>query len=161
MRLIFLLLLFIAPLKLLAVDSEKVTEAVESYYAQQSLWDVLQLKNNSFHRHLPGRYGDCEPNYPQACIEAICSRLRPLDCSFSSDLLEITRQCRNVKGSCITTVCNKVSRLDCDDKDDLFSVAEMCRGLYDVGCIDYVCSRISKLDCDDLEDLSAIANQCK
>lgn len=176
MRSIFFALLFsllMISSESMAASSVKVKQAVESYYSQQDIWNVLLMQGHSnLPRPLPPDQpntpprppedsSDCQPNYPQACVEAICSQLSSFDCDERSELLDITRQCRNVKGECIRSVCSKVSRFSCDDRSELYSVAEMCRGLLQVGCIDYVCSRLSKFECDDLSELREIANQCR
>lgn len=181
MKAISSFLIFIGSLTLslegLAVSRDKVKELVNSYTAQQAVWSVLLWEEEKtlprplpepppqqppppVHRPHP-RHPGCQPDHPQACIEAICNRLSRLECNDRDELLEITRQCRNVKGECIDTICSRVSRLECDNKDELHGVADMCRGLFDVSCIEYVCSRLSRLDCDDLSELREIAYQCR
>lgn len=156
----------------LAAPLAKVQNLINSYYSQQAVWNVLLHEGKTLPRPLPEQppenpphpphYPDeCRPNYPQDCVEAICNKLSRFYCDDRNELLEITRQCRNVKGDCIRTICNRVSRFECDEKYELLGVADMCRGLFDVSCIDYVCSRLSRFECDELSELREIAYQCR
>lgn len=107
--------------------------------------------------------GNCPPGdgFSKSCVEAVCNHISRFDCDEPSEISEITRNCRNVKGDCVNSICNRVSRFDCDERSELFTVTGMCRGLLDVSCIDYVCSRLPRFDCDELDELRRIAEQCR